>query len=173
MGGRGRCLIIKFHFSHSHCSFDRPRPRALIINRDPQVGLVWQSGSGLISSESQERRQLARPGRGQVQPRQGPRLTLKKSHFYQQVGRGQVQPRPSQWTNQVPRLTCFWRKWGPCLGTPLRCIVEDLVIGAWNINMTILQTLFCMFTFTLILQRHSQLWSYLPDTTRSPKPVTW
>ena len=96
MGGRGRCLIIKFHFSHSHCSFDRPRPRALIINRDPQVGLVWQSGSGLITSESQERRQLARPGRGQVQPRQGPRLTLKKSHFYQQVGRGQVQPRPSQ-----------------------------------------------------------------------------
>ena len=43
--------------------------------RDPQVGLVWQSGSGLISSESQERRQLARPGRGQVQPRQVPHLT--------------------------------------------------------------------------------------------------
>ena len=73
-------LIIKFHFSHSHCSFDRHRPRTLIINRDPQVGLVWQSGSGLINSESQERRQLARPGRGQVQPRQVPRLTrLKKS----------------------------------------------------------------------------------------------
>ena len=27
--------------------------------------------------------------------------------------------------------------------------------------------------YTLIFQTHSQLWSYLPETTRSPKLMTW
>ena len=38
----------------------------IFIEISKQVGLVWQSGSGLISSESQERQEQTRSSRGQV-----------------------------------------------------------------------------------------------------------
>ena len=37
-----------------------------LLEISKQVGLVWQSGSGLISSESQERQEQTRSSRGQV-----------------------------------------------------------------------------------------------------------